>query len=70
MSQRWVLVHEGSAYELPSQAVARFMQRRISRARSSGQVLPLCVPVPGSVDIVTVIIDASTRVSVRSPRHS
>ena len=65
-----MLVHESLVYELPSQAVARFMQRRISKARSSGQVLPLQVPVPGSVDVVTVLIDASTRVSVRSRRYS
>lgn len=70
MAQRWVLVHDGSVYELPSQAVARFMQRRISRARSSGEALPLRVPVPGSVDVVTLLVDASTRVSVRPRRYS
>jgi hypothetical protein len=70
MAQRWVLVHEGSVYDLPSQAVARFMQRRISRARSSGEALLLRIPVPGSVDVVTVVVDASTGVSVRSRRYS
>jgi len=70
MAQRWVLVHEDSDYELPSQAVARFVQRRISRARSSGEAVPVCLSVPGSVDVVTVVIDASTRVSVSAHRYS
>lgn len=62
MKPRWVLLHGQSIYELPSRAVARFMQRRIAQAHTSGEALPLRFSEFGSTDVVTVVIDANTRV--------
>lgn len=62
MKPRWVLVHGQSTYDLPSGAVARFIQRRITQAHTSGEALPLRFSEFGSTDVVTVVVEANTRV--------
>lgn len=68
MAAGWMLLHDGTVYALPNLSVARFVQRAIARFAVSGDPEVVRFSTLDSVEVVTVVIDESSRVGRRVRR--